>query len=162
MKRKYTLRRIKAKKSYSTIELSRLLGVHAQTIRSWNKEGMMAIDSESHRPLFLGTIVKAFLKQQQDSRKVKLEPNQFYCLRCKSAVTPQSIKVKNRDVLVGKQQKSISLTAKCPTCDCLLNRFSTESNYSKLKNNTKKLEIEKVIKSVPPAPFNHSHGNKYK
>jgi len=162
MKRKYALRRIKAKKSYSTIELARLLGVHTQTVRSWNKEGMIAIDSDSHRPLFLGTVIKEFLKQQQDSRKVKLESAQFYCLRCKLAVTPQNIKIVDRDVLVGKQEKSICLTSKCPICNCSLNRFATESSHSELKNNTKMLGIEKVIKSVPQSPLNHSHSNKQK
>ena len=160
MKRKYTLRKIKTKKSYSTIELSKLLGVHAQTIRSWSKEGMQAIDPESHRPLFLGITIKAFLKQQQDSRKIKLESNQFLCLRCKLAVTPKIVKVVDRDVLIGKQKKSICLTAKCPICDCSLNKFSTASGHKKYKNKYKTVEIEKVIKSVPPTPLSHSHSNK--
>lgn len=160
MKRKYNLLKIKSKKSYSTRELAESLRVHIQTVRSWNKEGLEAIDPESKRPLFLGDTVKLFLKKLQDSRKVKLLPDQFFCLRCKKAVTPAKVLPVNRNILIGKEKISLSLTAYCPFCECKLSRFSTDSEYRELKNIQDDSMTKKVINTESSSPFNHSHSNK--
>jgi len=125
MKRTHQLRRIKAKKSYSSPELADLLGVHVQTVRTWVSTGLEPLSREVHRPLFLGQTVKSYLSQLQNARKVKLQDGEFYCLRCRIAVTPESVTEVNRNVLIGKQKDSILLTTHCPQCNCPLNKFSS-------------------------------------
>ncbi|NCN06512.1 MAG: hypothetical protein GW946_01560 [Candidatus Pacebacteria bacterium] len=125
MKKTHQLRRIKAKKSYSSMELANLLGVHVQTVRTWASNGLAPLSSEVHRPLFLGQTVKSYLSQQQNARKVKLQAGEFYCLRCRKAVTPALVTEVDRHVLIGKQKDSILLTAHCPQCDCPVNKFSS-------------------------------------
>lgn len=128
MKRTHHLRRIKAKKSYSSMELADLLGVHVQTVRTWASNGLEPLSPDVHRPLFLGQTVKSYLSELQNARKVKLQEGEFYCLRCRVAVTPHSVTTVDRHVLIGRQKDSILLTAHCPQCGCLINRFSSRES----------------------------------
>lgn len=125
MKRTHQLRRIKTKKSYSSLELANLLSVHVQTVRSWASNGLVPLTPNAHRPLFLGQTVKSYLSKLQDARKVKLQESEFYCLRCRIAVTPQSVTEVDRNVLIGNYKDSILLTAHCPQCSCPINKFSS-------------------------------------
>lgn len=125
MKKTHQLRRIKAKKSYSSRELADLLGVHVQTVRGWASNGLAPLSPEVHRPLFLGQTVKTYLSDQQNARKVKLQVGEFYCLRCRVAVTPESITEVDRNIAIGKYKDSILLTAHCPQCNCPINKFSS-------------------------------------
>ncbi|MEO8581788.1 MAG: hypothetical protein ABI425_04435 [Patescibacteria group bacterium] len=125
MKRTHQLRRIKTKKSYSSMELANLLSVHVQTVRSWASNGLEPLSPDVHRPLFLGQTVKSYLSQLQNARKVKLQVGEFYCLRCRIAITPQSVIEVDRHVTIGKHKDSILLTAHCPQCNCPVNKFSS-------------------------------------
>lgn len=125
MKRTHQLRRIKTKKSYSSQELASLLSIHIQTVRSWASNGLEPLSPNAYRPLFLGQTVKSYLSKLQDARKVKLQEGEFYCLRCRIAVTPQSVTEVDRNVLIGKHKDSILLTALCPRCSCPVNKFSS-------------------------------------
>ena len=125
MKRTYQTKRIKTKKSYSSMELANLLNVHIQTVRGWMSNGLESLDPETHRPLFLGQTVKFYLSRIQNARKVKLQAGEFYCLRCRVAVTPASVREVNRNIRIGKQKDSILLTSHCPQCECPINKFSS-------------------------------------
>lgn len=114
------------------MELADLLGVHVQTIRGWASNGLAPLSPEAHRPLFLGQTVKSYLSHLQNARKVKLQEGEFYCLRCRVAVTPESVTEVDRNVLIGNHKDSIVLTAQCPQCSCPVNRFS-----SRVSNNQK-------------------------
>lgn len=125
MKRNYKLRTIKAKKSYSTKELSQLLGVHAQTIRLWRKEGLASIDESSHYALFLGSTVKSFLQAQVDTRRVRLKEGEFYCLSCNKAVTVKNAQTVSQEKLVGKDKLSVRHHGNCDNCGNKVNRFGS-------------------------------------
>ena len=131
MKKTHQLRRIKAKKSYSSMELADLLGVHVQTVRSWASNGLTPLSPEVHRPLFLGQTVKSYLSHLQNARKVKLQDGEFYCLRCRTAVIPESVTEIDRNVTIGKHKDSILLTAHCPKCNCPVNKFSSRVSTTK-------------------------------
>lgn len=107
------------------MELADLIGVHVQTIRGWASNGLAPLSPEAHRPLFLGQAVKSYLSQLQNARKVKLQDGEFYCLRCRVAVTPESVTEVDRNVLIGNHKDSIVLTAHCPQCSCPVNKFSS-------------------------------------
>lgn len=148
MKRTYQLRRIKAKKSYSTRELADLLGAHVQTVRTWASNGLEPLSTNSYRPLFLGQTIKSYLSQIQNARKVKLQATEFYCLKCRIAVTPRSVIEVDRKVYIGNQKKSIILTASCPVCSSKVNKFTVKEE--------KNQDIVKVINSVLKHPRKRS------
>lgn len=125
MKRNHNLRTIKTKKSYSTKELSQLLGVHPQTIRSWRKEGLASIDESSHYALFLGSTVKSFLQAQANSRRVRLKEGEFYCLSCKAVTTSQNAKMVSQNKKVGRNKLSIRHQGNCDRCGNVVNRFGS-------------------------------------
>lgn len=107
------------------MELANLLGVHVQTVRSWASNGLEPLSPNAHRPLFLGQTVKSYLSKLQDARKVKLQVGEFYCLRCRVAITPELVIEVDRHVTIGKHKDSILLTAHCPQCNCPVNKFSS-------------------------------------
>jgi len=143
MKRKYNLRKIVSKRSYSTEEIAELLGVHIQTIRIWRKEGLKPIEEHSSPFLFLGSDIRQFLAEQIKSQKVKLGADELYCLRCRKAVKPENLGIVDRNIVIGKGKKSTFITGTCPTCKLRLRRFST---LSEIKNES----VE--TKSEPKAP----------
>lgn len=125
MKRNYKLRTIKTKKSYSTKELSKLLDVHEQTVRSWRKEGLESIDESSHYALFLGSTVKSFLKARADSQRVQLKKGEFYCMSCNKAVTAKNAQTVSQEKMVGKNKLSIRHHGNCDCCGNKVNRFGS-------------------------------------
>lgn len=133
MKRKYNLRKIKTKRSYTSEELADTLQVHIQTVREWKKNGLLPLEENTTPHLFLGIEVKKFLAVLIAKNKVILEDGEFYCLSCKKAVKPESFKVVNRGIKIGNSMESIMLTSKCPVCSRVINRFSSNSNSQKQK-----------------------------
>lgn len=144
MKRNYNLRKIKAKRSYTAEELAELLGTHVQTVRQWKRSGLRPLEETTTPHLFMGSTTKAYLGEQMQNRKVKLSPNQFYCLKCKQAVTPAKVQVVDRGVEMGKGKKSLVLQANCPVCGKQVNRFATEANIP--------VPTQPKAKPQPPKP----------
>jgi len=133
MKRKYNLRKIVSKRSYTTEEIAELLEVHTQTIRVWRKEGLKPIEASSSPFLFLGGDVKDFLKSELSKQKTPLKVNECYCLKCRKAVLPINPQVIDRKIKLGNGNDSAFLTGNCPECNSTLRRFTS-------------LEIQKDIK----------------
>ena len=105
-------RRARTHKSYSVEEVTRLCGVHKNTVRRWQAEGLAAIDKK--RPtLFEGQALRDFLQAQRDDAKRPCPPGHFYCLRCRDHRLPWEGLVDCEPVgeKVGK------LKAICPTCE---------------------------------------------
>jgi DNA-binding XRE family transcriptional regulator len=125
MKRKYDLRKVKAKRSYTSEELAEVLRVHIQTIREWRREGLKALEENTTPFLFLGNDVIKFLKLKIDSVKVKLKDDEFYCLGCKKAVHPAFKSMTRRGVTIGSGKESVIFSAKCPLCNRIINRFGS-------------------------------------
>ena len=80
-------RRVKMHRSYSVQELAACCGVHKNTVRNWQRQGLEPIDG--NRPvLFQGTSVRAFLSSRNASRKSPCPPGTFYCFRCRGPRPP--------------------------------------------------------------------------
>jgi len=141
MRKKYNLRTIVSKRSYSTEEIAKLLDVHIQTVRTWHKEGMQPIEESSSPYLFLGSDIHVFLAKELSKQKVKLSENEFYCLRCHKAVLPTKTFVIDRGVTIGRGKESIFIVGSCPICGLEVRRFATKEQH-KVHNNQQKL-IEK-------------------
>ena len=108
---------VKINRSYTVAELAARLGVHKNTVRQLQREGMDAIDKV--RPLlFEGATVRDFLLKRSASRKRPCPPGTMYCFRCRAARAPALHMVD----YVPKTPKSGNLKAICGTCDAMMHR----------------------------------------
>ena len=122
--------RIRLHRSYTMAELASVLGVHVRTVQTWRKEGMLPIDEYDRPMLFIGEVVRTFLKRRQQARKCKLQARECYCLRCNTSVlpVPESITVEVTDRRVGKTARAVVVRGKCSTCGARVVRFTSTNS----------------------------------
>lgn len=73
---------VKLNRTYDVAELAARLGVHKNTVRQLQREGLKPLDSR--RPvLFHGATVRAFLSSCSSSRKPPCPPGTLYCFKCR-------------------------------------------------------------------------------
>ncbi|WP_419809023.1 helix-turn-helix domain-containing protein [Sphingomonas sp.] len=78
---------VKLNRTYDVAELAARLGVHKNTVRHWQRDGLKPLDSG--RPvLFHGATVRAFLSSRSASRKSPCPPGTLYCFKCRSPRSP--------------------------------------------------------------------------
>lgn len=130
--RKSTLklvRQLRSRRSYTMKELAIALQVHRRTVQAWRLSGLKPIDDSDRPLLFMGSTVKEFLLCRWRSAKQPLNPDQFYCPRCRKAVTsdPSAITVIDTGRQMGGGESSLHIHGICVECGCQLHRFSTRS-----------------------------------
>lgn len=136
MGKTYNIRLIKHRESYTLKQISETLNVHPRTVQEWRKEGLKTISTE--KPfLVMGYDLKEFLNKKLQSRKTKLEANQFYCTKCRRAVTSKNneVHLASLNKTIGKQGfKALIIKGVCQECETKLNKFSHEGRLQELKN----------------------------
>lgn len=75
-------RRVKLHRIYSAAELADCLGVHKNTVRHWQVNGLEPV-STGRPTLFDGATVRAFLAKRNASRKRPCPPGTIYCFKCR-------------------------------------------------------------------------------
>lgn len=133
MKKKYNLRKIKNKKSYTSDELAEVLNIHPQTVRDWKRAGLKPIEENTTPHLFIGMDVKDYLRKLIAKQKVKLGEGEFYCFSCRKAVKPVTFEVEHRGITIGKTKESLMLKGKCPNCSRTVNRFASSETIREVK-----------------------------
>lgn len=121
----YDTRKIRSRKSYSTEQISQLLGAHIQTVRQWQQKGMQSIQGSKSPYLFLGKEVKNYLQGRKKKLGRKLGPLEFYCLSCRKSVKGKNIKSKDRGITIGHDERSLRLHATCSMCNKTVSKFSS-------------------------------------
>lgn len=87
MPRTFDPRRVKVNHSYTVWEVAELLGAHRNTVLAWLKSDLPCLRDK--RPwLILGRDLRAFLERRRNRHRVRCQPNQLYCIRCKAAREP--------------------------------------------------------------------------
>ena len=117
------------KRSYTLREISRLLQINIRTAQTWHREGLTPIDPNDRPMLFLGSDIRQFLIARRDSRKIKLQPDQFYCPRCKTARNsdPEKVFYQPTGRKMGRCDEQVFIKGICLICGCRLTRFTTKS-----------------------------------
>jgi hypothetical protein len=139
-------------------DLAALLGVHNRTIHSWRKLGLRAID-ESDRPLlFLGNDVKDLLIRRRQSGKRKLQPGQFYCVRCRNGrfSRPELVRFLITGKTMGKDNEQVLISGECQECGTRLNLFGTSRGLSNGFWSQKFKEAERRLYGNCGLPTNNS------
>lgn len=116
-KRKINTARIRQTRSYDRREISKVLGVHKNTITLWVRQGLRPMDDQ--RPeLFHGSEIVRFIKLRQQNRKQICADDEMYCLKChaprKAVLGSVSIETPN--------EKTANLVGKCSICEANINR----------------------------------------
>lgn len=109
--------RVKLHRSYSVAELAECAGVHKNTVRHWQRDGLEPID-QCRPVLFQGATVRAFLARRNASRKSPCAPGTFHCLRCRASREPALGMVD----YVPLREASGNLKGLCATCGTTMNR----------------------------------------
>ncbi len=150
------IRLIIARRSYSTKEIAKLLGIHDRTIQEWHVNGLRPIDEAAKPFLFMGGEIKRFLSERRSSRKVKLGKDEFYCPRCKAArkSDTQNIEIINTKRAIGQGDESILINGICLVCGCRLNRFSTKNGLKRLPFNQNDKRCIRILEGDLFLPLN--------
>ena len=113
---------VKLHRSYAVGELADRLGVHKNTVRQWQRDGLAPIDGG--RPvLFQGRTVRAFLGARNASRKRPCPPGTLYCVRCREPRAPGGGMVD----FIPITPLSGNLRAICADCGTLMHRRARAS-----------------------------------
>jgi len=158
MKKKYNIRKIRSKRSYSTQDIADTLGVHIQTVRDWKRDGLKPLQNSISQYLFMGDDIKDYLRNKCQKFRIKLKKGEFYCLSCRKAVTPKSFNVVDRNVVIGKGKRSLILKANCPECNTKVNRFSSNAEQEreqKRKPHKSKHQAQRSIQNENISIFDH-------
>jgi phage terminase Nu1 subunit (DNA packaging protein) len=103
--------------SYSVEDLARLFHVHKNTVRSWCKQGLVAIDDK--RPsLFRGYAVRRYLAERRARTKQSCGPGRIYCLPCRAPKVPAGRIAE----CVQTDETTGSLQGICPDCNRMIYR----------------------------------------
>jgi hypothetical protein len=104
----------KIHRNYSVEEVSRLYGVHKNTVRSWLKQGLIAIDDR--RPIVIpGRELGRFLTERRHRNKQTCGPGRLFCLPCRAPKVPAGKMVDCTPI----GDSAGNLVGICPDC----NRF---------------------------------------
>ena len=107
----------KVHRSYSVDEMARLFNVHKNTIRSWLKQGLAAIDGQ--RPTVIrGEEVRRFLTDRRARAKQTCGPGRIFCLPCRAPKVP-ALKMAE---CVATSNATGTLRGICPDCDRMIYR----------------------------------------
>lgn len=111
-------KKIKASRSYTITEVAEVLGCSTRTVRNWAGMGLRVL-TENRPYLIVGDDLKKFLADQSASKKVKLGPNELFCLSCK--VPRQPLGMMADEI---RQTATISrLVGLCEVCGGTCNRI---------------------------------------
>ena len=109
--------RLKLHRVYNVHELAECLGVHKNTVRHWQANGLAAIDG--NRPTYFeGKAARAFLLARRTSRKRPCAPGTIYCFKCREPREPALGMV---EFVPGKGDAG-NLMALCDTCGTAMHR----------------------------------------
>ena len=133
-------RLVKIHRNYSVEDIARLFGIHKNTVRSWLKQGLTAIDDR--RPtLILGRELSRFLQERRQRAKQSCGPGRIYCIACRRPKVPagKMAECTPTSPLAG------NLCGICPDCDRLIYR---RVNLAKI--DTVRGELEITFKQPDP------------
>jgi hypothetical protein len=107
----------KIHRSYSVEEMTRLFKVHKNTVRSWLKQGLEAIDGQ--RPTVVrGEEIRRFLTERRARSKRSCGPGRIFCLPCRAPKEPAGSVV---DYLASSGCVG-TLQGICPDCNRMIYR----------------------------------------
>jgi len=110
-------RRAKIHRSYSVEEVSRLFGIHKNTVRNWLRQGLSPIDGK--RPTVIrGVELRRFLTARRTSARQTCGPGRIFCLPCRAPKVPAG----NMADCIAVGETRGTLRGICPDCNRMIYR----------------------------------------
>lgn len=132
-KRRPNHRLVKIHRSYTVEEVSRLFGVHRNTVRAWMKAGLPTCDSK--RPiLILGRELAAYHQARRTKNKRPCQPGEIYCVRCRAPKQPAGDMADYQPITASLG----NLIAICPDCGAMIYRRASRAKLPEIRG---KLDI---------------------
>ena len=123
----YNIRSIKSRRSYSVNEMASLLSIDRKTCQRWLKNGgLRPIERNVSPILVMGFELIDLIRRKRAKRRVSLEKDEFYCLKCNKATKAKSgseeiVKTGKR---IGKNnQEQYMKIANCERCGTKMNKY---------------------------------------
>ncbi len=133
--------------SYTPEEIARTLAdnrVTKNAVKKWLKSGLPRIPGK--HLLIHGRDLKKFLQDLNAKiPKADLEPNEFFCMSCKSACTP-----KGRNIAIRQNAMSIVAIGACPNSGKLIRKSFSIQQYSEIKKFFNIVDESSLYDSHPP------------
>lgn len=109
--------RVKLHRIYSVAELAACCGIHENTVRHWQANGLEPV-SKGRPTLFDGGAVRAFLAKRNASRKRPCPPGTLYCFKCRQPRAPAMgmVEATRQNATTG------NLSAICEVCGTMMHR----------------------------------------
>ncbi len=126
---------IKKNRAYTFAEVAEIYDKHIRTIQQWRKDGLQVVDESCKPYLVMGSEVQRYLTRRNAKSRVPLKEGEFYCTKCRAAVTslPENIRVSITGKKIGKTGIQAILKGICQYCNTSLRRFSTVEKITKMK-----------------------------
>lgn len=126
--------------SYTVGELAALLGVHKNSVRYWQRDGLAAL-GDGRPILFHGAAIRAYLIKRRAKAKCSCRPGTIYCFRCRDARPPALDMV---DFVLGSGGTG-DLRALCAECGAIMHR---RARHDRLASVMPGLQVQ--ITQAPP------------
>jgi len=128
MKRRCFYKKVISERIYDFKGISRMLNLHIRTVQRFPKHGLIVEKDNSLRYLVEGKELKRFLKEYYNKERIKLDDDEFYCLKCKKAChsLPNEIKRVETHKKIGTNASQIIYHGLCEKCGSKVNRYSTD------------------------------------
>lgn len=141
---------VKIHRSYTASELAARLGLHKNTVRHWQRDGLASVD-EGRPTLFQGAVVRAFLINRNASRKRPCPPDTLYCVRCREPRPPELEKADYLELRPGTG----NLRAVCSNCGSTMHRRARADAIPTIMPS---IEVQireatpRLVRLAPPSP----------
>ena len=124
MAKKYNLKLIKKKQSYTVKEVAQLFCIGKRSVFRWIDKGLKPIDSGRRPFLIMGFDLYDFLKHEQLKNKVKLKEDEFYCMKCQKSRKATKVEIVDTGKILKKSgQKQKMKIGKCTICKTKVNKL---------------------------------------
>ena len=127
--------------------------LHPQTVRKWIKDGLKTIDNRTPQ-LIRGSDLKRFLGNLNNSRKLDMAFEEFYCLHCKQVHKPYK-----NTIAVEQNGPFIKAKALCPSTQKIMNKSYKLTDYPELKKFFHPTDAMGLYDSLNPASNTHNLNN---
>lgn len=128
MRHKYNPQMIKQHFTYTVKDICNLFGTNAKTVQRWiSIEGLEPVAETRNPYLIHGAALSAFLRERSKKSKTHLQPDEFYCVKCRTARKgkPESTREIRTETKMGRNKLSGRKIAICEVCGGQINRFFT-------------------------------------
>ena len=153
-KRLYPHKRVRYWYAYDIDDICTLfsdLGLHAQTVRKWIKNGLKTIDA-GKPALVYGYDLIAYLKKSNNSNKCKTSFDEMYCMGCQDARP-----IFRNTVSIEQKSQFLKVQGACRECKGPMFKSYKLTDFPALKKKFNLVDVLELYDFETPTDKTHIH-----